>query len=161
MLWGAIPCIDGSPWQHINVLRGAGEKVREHQEKAMQLWRLFMKGAHIVKARGGTIAFEWPYSCQYWGWHSVRKFISAMKMVEHRIDGCACGLTSIVDGRPILKPWRIATDSSHMVWSLLPLRCPGKPKHTSHALCQGRDTERSGHYPPKLARPIHDAFYEH
>jgi len=31
--------------------------------------------------------------------------------------------------------------------------------HASHALCEGKDTKRSGSYPTKMARILHEAFF--
>ena len=58
MLCGAIPCTGGSPWQHINVLRGAGDKIAKHQELAKKMWQVFARAGHIVRARGGVVAFH-------------------------------------------------------------------------------------------------------
>jgi len=53
ILFGAIPCTGGSPWQRINALRGAGDKIEGHQKLARRLWDVFAKGAKIAKTRGG------------------------------------------------------------------------------------------------------------
>eukprot|EP00972_Heterocapsa_arctica_P059360 8753698-Heterocapsa_arctica.AAC.1 len=53
LLWVAIPCTGGSPWQHINKLKPVGEaNLREHYKLFQEICGSFLKVAKICRAHG-------------------------------------------------------------------------------------------------------------
>ena len=62
------------------------------------------------------------------------------------VDGCQLGVTS-EEGKPILKPWQIRTNSPGLLKALTGRKCPRDHEHQE---CAGKHTERSGYYPRKM-----------
>ena len=130
-LWSSIPCTGGSPWQKHNIRVGgrrALQKVRAHIQLAMKLWRNLQILAHRVINNGGTVTIEWPDKCAYWNYGCVKRFLKKYDLKSCVVHGCAFGLTSIKPerrGKPILKPWRIATNCL-TISSYLNKQCPGQ-----------------------------------
>lgn len=54
-------------------------------------------------------AFGWPKDCAGWKDAALRPLIRALPY-SAVLDGCACGVRSVKNSRPIKKPWRIITD---------------------------------------------------
>ena len=60
---------------------------------------------------GATVIFEWPTNNLYWKEPKVKRYFSHAKATSTgcagwtplRIHGCAYGLTSVKNGRPIMK----------------------------------------------------------
>ena len=83
--------------------------------------------------------------------------LKVLKLEPVEIDGCAVGVRSKF-GEPILKPWRIAVSSQHMMQALDGLRCQGGHEHIP---CAGSETARSAFYPEQLCNAIHDGLDAH
>eukprot|EP00971_Amphidinium_carterae_P094911 1877943-Amphidinium_carterae.3 len=75
-----------------------------------------------------------------------------MKKVD--FHGCSVGVQSL-SGKPIKKPWTIATNSLELRNVFKDKRCECTTQH-SHA--EGHDTVRTGSYPMQMAMLIHKAF---
>eukprot|EP00971_Amphidinium_carterae_P313991 6240572-Amphidinium_carterae.1 len=56
---------------------------------------------------------EWPTSCAYWQKARVKRFLKRNNMKKVDFHGCSVGVTSLT-GKPIKKPWTIATNSLEM-----------------------------------------------
>ena len=113
-----------------------------------------MATARECLRHGGVVAIEWPNSCLYWQWPQVRKFLQEEGFSHRRIDGCALGLASRRTGLPILKPWKIASNSERFLQGFDGYRCDGSHHHTP---CEGSDTKLTEGYTPLMAQVIHHA----
>eukprot|EP00972_Heterocapsa_arctica_P073548 10861972-Heterocapsa_arctica.AAC.1 len=81
VLWVALPCTGGSPWQHINKMKPGGEEnLREHHKLFQDIWAKFLKVAKVCRAHGGKIAFEWPTGCEYWRWQVIKDFVNKYQL---------------------------------------------------------------------------------
>ena len=148
LLWSSIPCTGGTVWQRWNRKRPGGEeKLQVHLTKFRELWRTFSTVARMAKAKGTPIAIEWPRGCDYWSWPEVSSLIQELRLKMVNFEGCALGLTSVVTGLPIKKPWRIATDCNHIIEAFWNCRCSGTCEHSP---CAGRDTKRTEGTPRSL-----------
>ena len=110
-LWASLPCTAGCPWQAIiKKYRTARRKIRRHLKVFKKLMANFIKVAEHVREAGGDIHFEWPAGCRLWETNIVRKFINDYSLNRVTFHGCSVGLAA-ADGRPIKKPWAVATTS--------------------------------------------------
>jgi hypothetical protein len=135
--WLSLPCTGGSAWQHVSRLRPGGEaRLRVHYRLFRKLWNACVPIAEFVLANGGTVSIEWPAGCAYWHWPCVTSFLDKHGFMNARCDGCAFGLVSPKTGKPILKPWRIATTCKHIHDAMARRRCDLSHEHT---LCRKRD----------------------
>ena len=102
LLFGALPCTGGSPYQHLNWYRGAEtrRKIRQHWAVFAKLWRNFKVVAEACRAHGGHVALEWPRSCAYWQRGDVKRALHRWGCTKHHFDGCTYGL--------IAQKWRDA-----------------------------------------------------
>ena len=65
MLFSAMPCTGGSPWQYINLKKpGVAAKVRKHWKLFKELWTVFVWAAELVIGAGGEVVLEWPRGLQ-------------------------------------------------------------------------------------------------
>jgi hypothetical protein len=120
--------------------------------------KLFAALEQVVECairHGNHVAIEWPKSCSYWQLAKVRALLKRINAATALFDGCALGLTSIKDGRPIRKPWRVDSTCSRLVTALSKYTCPG---HEEHAPCEGQDTKQTEEYTPMLAKVVHSAW---
>ena len=162
LLFGALPCIGGSPYVNLNWHLGPATrgKIRAHWAIFHKLWANFMLVAQACRANGGSISFEWPRRCAYWHKRSVKTFMREYGIQEHHLDGCAFGLVSHAPrtmGMPIRKPWTIV---SYMPsFASLHRGCPHTPDQ--HAKCAGTDTRLTEGYTDELATAIHHAWHAH
>ena len=106
----------------------------------------------------GWIAIEWPRGCTYWESPQVLEYIERHELQTVTFDGCSLGLKSVVDGRPIRKPWRITTNSLCVVDVFGPYQRIHEP--SQHIICGGQDTKLTANYPMKMASLVHQAFRE-
>ena len=114
IIWSALPCTGGSPWQNINRRQPGGmARLRKH-------WGLFdkllLKFAKCVDwlakgPRRWTICVEWPRSCSYWRKPEVIDFVRKWKLHEVTFHGCALGVMTR-SGLLMMKPWRVCTKKS-------------------------------------------------
>ena len=66
LLWASMPCIGGSPWQHINRHNPGGlEKLDAHVKDWYKIWTAFKAVARECIKHNGHIAVEWPLGCDY------------------------------------------------------------------------------------------------
>jgi hypothetical protein len=75
LLWGAMPCTGGSPWQTYNIKRypTAAAKIRTHIKIFKQLFDNFVIVSRQVIESGGVVVNEWPTGCTYWNFPVVKK----------------------------------------------------------------------------------------
>ena len=74
LLWAAMPCTGGSPWQFYNQqFAGARIKIREHLRVFSLIFDTFLACARQLVAKGGFIVNEWPRNCTYWKRPEVKK----------------------------------------------------------------------------------------
>ena len=109
--------------------------------------------ANAVTETGGTWSFEWPTSATGWKLPELRgkgnSFDDIDNMQKAHFHGCRLGLTSVVDGAPIKKPWTVLTTNHALASDLGEQTCQCKTKHVQ---CQDRDTKRSENYTPAMAK---------
>ena len=161
-LWGSLPCTAGSPWQRMNKLKGPAtiEKIEGHKKIFKKLIVNFCKVAEVVVQKKGDISFEWPSGCSLWNEPEVGDMLRKFSMNKVEMHGCAAGLKSDKSGKPIKKPWTIATTSPAMIQSLKKFKCPGPEVHPEHEPCAGAETKKSELYTIDMTDAIHDAIHE-
>ena len=158
LLWASMPCIGGSPWQHINRHKPGGlERLDAHIKEWYKIWTAFKAVARECIKYNGHIAVEWPSGCDYWKYHIVIKFFEELQLTKIRFDGCALGLRSDHDC-PIKKPWSIATNNGHIYRAFSKYSCPGSIKHPHHEPCAGKYTKRSEGYTWPFTDVLHKAW---
>ena len=145
LLWGAIPCTGGSPWQSYNIkLPGVAAKIRRHIALYRKLFANFSVLAKYVYSLGlrGFVVNEWPERCKYWSYNEVLKLRHEIMPFETVIHGCALDLKSIVfPDKYILKPWRLTSNSPQFVAYFKHFVCPGVSERHIHTPCAGNDTK--------------------
>ena len=159
VLWGSIPCTPWTRWQDMNVHRhGKPFEVKLQKQRAENLLmvRNFREVALVVHQIQGIIAYEWPAHCKGWENPTVSGMIQDLQLQEARFDGCQLGLVS-KDGVPILKPWKVFSNSPRLTQELCRYRCRREHKHQE---AEGQHTERTGFYPAKMCRIIIKALKE-
>ena len=118
LLWAAIPCIGGCPWQRLNRRHPrAKARIQQHRATWRKLWDNFVLAAEKAMLCGAVIVIEWPQQCDYWRESSVIHFMQKHRLVRTHIHGCAYGLVSMfgdTKGVPIKKPWSPACNVSMM-----------------------------------------------
>lgn len=158
ILFGAIPCTPWTRWTDMN-LHQYGEEyrkklVQQRVENLLMVKHFHEIGVLVKEQVRSIIAYEWPAYCRGWENSTVQKLIRDLNLQPVRFDGCQVGVES-VDGVPILKPWIIMTDCPKLINALEGKRCP---RNHVHQECSGKHTERTGFYPPKMAKIILRAF---
>jgi hypothetical protein len=160
ILFGSIPCTPWTRWHDVN-LHMYGPEYRERlegqKEENLLMVNNFLRVARVVQEDPDhIIAYEWPAYCRGWDNPTVIKMIQELQLREVRLDGCQVGVQT-KDGQPILKPWKIMTNSQKLIEAL---RCKICPRNHVHHPCAGQYTEQTGFYPKKMARIIIKAFAE-
>ena len=155
MLFGAIPCTGGSPYQFLNWYLGpkTRNKIREHRRIFRVLWRNFVTVADRCRANGGRIAIEWPRAYLYWRDRHVKAAVSRWGLQSFNFDGCMYGLKSQAAptrGKFLRKPWRIASDCERF-WGIVEC-CDNRHEHVKTA---GSDTKRTESYTDAMVDRIH------
>ena len=134
-----MPCTEGSPWQRINVKKPGGfARLRKHVKLFNNLWHNFEILARQAHKVGNPVAIEWPSGCSYWQFPKVKGLLKELDLEYVDFHGCMLGLKSVVDGKPILKPWRLATNCPNLIDKFRNLKCKGRKEHRP---CAGRDTK--------------------
>jgi hypothetical protein len=167
VIWLSMPCIGGCPWQYVNIVRGgpaAARRIKGYWSLFAAMWKNAMKVIAFAYSVNATVVIEWPRQCRYWFQVKVVRDLRKYGLLPYDFDGCEYGIKSIVKksfGKPIKKPWRIATNSK-IIGSAFSLRCRG---HVDHAVCQGGgdkgDTRHTESYSPEFAHIFHKAFRAH
>jgi len=153
LLWSSMPCTGGSPWQTVNAKKPGGyARLRQHVRLFNRLWRNFETLARYAHSKGNHIALEWPRNCKYWKLPKVKALCKSIGLEQVHFDGCMLGLTSVVDGKPIKKPWTIATSSKEIIKQFEGLLCQG---HKDHRPCEGVDTKLTEDYTPEFTNRLH------
>ena len=112
------------------------------------MWRIALR----AKSNSNYIAIEWPGNCTYWKLPKVRKLIQNLGLKAVSFDGCMLGLKSVVDGKPIRKPWKILTNREEIIKQFDGLKCNGHPEHRPRA---GVDTEATENYTIEFVDRLH------
>ena len=67
MLFVAIPCTGGSPWQNINSKKPGGlRRMLKHKQLFNKLWNMLEIICEEIHKHKYHFAFEWPKGCSYW-----------------------------------------------------------------------------------------------
>ena len=74
------------------------------------------------------------------------------------IHGCALGLTSVVNGIPIKKPWAIVTNCNDIILKLEGKRCPGTHEHPTHQPCAVSDSKQTERCTDLIVGFVQDAY---
>ena len=157
LLWSSIPCTAGSGLANYSRKdRKAWYKILKKKRKAKKLFGVLEKLAIINAKHQGTLAIEWPTSCSYWSWPCVQDLVRVHGLVKINIHGCALGLVD-KEGKPIKKPWTIATNHPGLikVFSSHRYRCKHHPNQ--HGKCEGKTATGSAGYTRTMVRQIHKA----
>ena len=115
LLWSSIPCTGGSQWNVWNLARYPNllPHMQRHWSLFTKLWASFVSLAEVALRGHQWIAIEWPRDCTYWSEPDVMDFLDRHSLTSVMFDGCALGMVSVVDGRPVRKPWR-AVSYTHL-----------------------------------------------
>ena len=132
-------------------------KIERHWLNFHKIWQSFERVAEecLAFSSSNVVCIEWPTICAYWGLPMVQNFLQRHGFVQHHIHGCAYGLVGQTThmGKPILKPWTIATTCDTDV-RYLSKRCPGGPAHRNHAACEGKETKLTEEYTWPLVNAV-------
>jgi len=140
----------------VNVTKpGGAARHRGHIRIFNRLWKNFEAIAIRAKKNNNFIAIEWPGNCKYWKLTKVIKLIKDLQLKAVSFDGCMLGLKSIVDGKPIRKPWKILTNSPEIIKQFDGLKCSG---HTEHRPCAGIDTKVTENYTKEFVDRLHTGW---
>ena len=89
LLWAAIPCIGGCPWQRLNRRHPrAKARIEQHRATWRQLWDNFVLAAEKAMLYGAMVVIEWPQQCDYWREASVIHFMQKHRLVRARTWMC-------------------------------------------------------------------------
>ena len=157
MIWTALPCTGGSPWQNINRhMPGGMERLRAH-------WKLFdallEKIEHFVgwlskQNRNWRITMEWPRNCAYWRRPKVLKFCLKFGLADVTFDGCRFGVAAR-SGLLLKKPWRLCSNDHFVLTNFQDKHCTGDHEHGE---CRGVDCKLSENYSWRMVRLVHRSF---
>ena len=160
-LWASLPCTAGTPWYRLNKkFAGARDKHAAQLATFHKLMDNFMILAERVVTLNGDLHWEWPTHCELWQDPKVQHMLQYFSMHTVNLHGCALGLTSAADGRPIKKPWTVATTSVNMHSAFKSALCPGTGPHREHAQCAGAETRRTEEYTDAFADLVHEAILQ-
>ena len=134
---------------------GGAAKLRIHLRVFKKIWSCFAKCAITLKSLGGHVCIQWPTACAYWKWDCVEKLVEMLGLKTVRVHGCALGLKSVVNGKPIKKPWTLKTDVEDIVVNLEKYKCSNDHEHHP---CAGKDTKLTESYTPEMVAVIHGSF---
>ena len=154
-LWGSIPCTVWSMWQEMAVHRFGAKyaaKLAARRLRSRVMLKHFIRSAEIVINKGGLIAFEWPRHCKGWLLKELQNFITKHNLIEALCDGCAFNMKNEA-GDPILKPWRVITNSERLARNLSAFRCSHE-KGFKHAPVEGSTTAKTAFYPQSMCEVI-------
>ena len=171
MLWFSIPCTGGCRYALKNASKSDEAKLRlaRHWKTFDELWANADQLINFAVPYNSRVAIEWPDSCLYWNDGKVTSVLYQSKLRQVMFHGCMFGLTSIKQstyGRPIVKPWRVATNCDELL-KVLKRRCPGNrttnacANGVTHVRCAGKDTKYTEGYTDELACTVLNAFHSH
>ena len=97
------------------------KELKARRKLSRKYLREFIDRAEQNISQGGIIGFVWPAYCAGWDLPELQQFIARHGLYVVRIDGCTVGVAD-KNGKPILKPWRIITNSKAVADGLQGLR---------------------------------------
>ena len=97
---------------------------------------------------------EWPAGCSYWKRKDVQRLIEAYGLTVVKFNGCRLNLTD-PEGRPLAKPWKIATDCPGIIRRFQDLKCRGDHVHAQN---RGNTLKSTEDYTYDFVRLIHEGF---
>ena len=119
------------PCQFISA--GGRRKLKQHRRLLFELWNNFVILADRFLHAQHAVVIEWPGGCSYWQIPEISQWLTRHKFKPVNVDGCALGLTSIrFKGKPIRKPWTIATNDAYLFRKFQNKVCPGTQQHPEH-----------------------------
>ena len=158
LLWASMPCIGGSPWQHIKRHKPGGlEKPETHIKDWYKIWTAFKAVARECIKHNGHIADEWLPGCDYWKYYVVQEFFGELQLEKIKFDGCALGRCSDYND-PIRNPWCVVTTNGHIFRAFAKYSCHALVRINtlimSHALVSIQRWPRAtlGHSPMSFTR---------
>ena len=157
LLWSSIPCVAGCRY-NIDINRHKSEEAWKRWESQYQEFRKLLETLEALcrttRRCKGKIAIEWPKSCTHWQEPRVQALIKTYGLKIAEVHGCAVGVTGR-NGRPVNKPWFIATDDDELFNSLNRLRCPGCAQHDK---CENKVAKATEAYSDYFAQTVHQAW---
>ena len=161
LVWLALPCTGGCPWNNINKEReGGAERIQEHLDLFEDLSTNARVAMRYAKSLGVRLAWEWPRCCQLWNNPLASQIVQEFGLEKYELDGCAVGVIATARkyrGLPIKKGWTIATDCPELGSALGECRCDCQGKH---APCAGVDTKKTENYTPQMATLVQNTLYK-
>ena len=157
LIWASMPCTGGSSWQRINWHKSDDTKARiqQHWKTFGMIWEAFVNICKYAKSIRSHVfvAIEWPQSCAYWEWDSIKDFITEYVLHAYIVDACMYDMWSVKawEDTRLQKTFRISTNSA-CIGAHLSRRCDGS--HT-HMRVEGKDTKLSEDYTPSFAQALH------
>lgn len=158
--WLSPPCTPWCQWQ--NTHQRTSSQRRTLRKKRLQSRRL-LRGCLrllliVVLKCKGDFYFEWPTGNLGWSLPALKTFqerlrARGVKVHRCRVDGCQYGMMTLDGAHFVRKRWTILTSDAAMKVGL-EARCRERVREHSHAMIQGRETPRSGFYPPRMASRI-------
>ena len=141
-------------WHSVNFAK-LGKKFRavvfEERRLSLTLLESFFKHAALVEELGGTWSFEWPRGSYGWSIEKFQNWLSNRKVHYGIFDGCMFGVKSKA-GRPIRKPWKVATNFRTLAEGLDKHRC--NHQAADHDPCAGSETSKTENYTTRLAARV-------
>ena len=172
LVWFSLPCTGGCPYAKVNA--GKSQKVKQrlgdHLSLFNVLWRAATRLMCSARELGAVIAVEWLTYCESWKREEVKYQMAVMSYRFLHLHGCMYGLRSTarsIKGRPITKPWTIATDCPTL-FKYLERRCLAH-WHTDettgavipHASCSGINAKVTEGYTHEFAIAVHNGHKDY
>ena len=159
-LWGSLPFDPWSRWQSVNIAKYGkpfAKKLKKKRDMSRVLLKHFIEVSEIVLEQGGHIAFEWPQSAEGWMLPELVAFLKRHNLYVAECHGCFFGLKSS-KGKPMFKPWHVATSSFHLASNLNKCRCQHEHGF-KHDHAKGKETPKTAFYPEAMSRYISECLY--
>eukprot|EP00971_Amphidinium_carterae_P122513 2425636-Amphidinium_carterae.1 len=136
--WFSLPCTAWSSWQRINLSRMADPTTLDQKREAsLKLQELFHHYRQLLMAEGGEVSFEWPAYCDGWNCDRVQEFMDYSGVTSAICHGCMLDFASMVDRRPMKKPFQIVSTNTSLTDHMATFKCD---RSHDHAPTQGSDT---------------------
>lgn len=149
-------CRVGSTWQRLRASLAARRALARERLRSRALLRTTSKISEKVRRAGGTVAFEWPMSCDGWRSKVCPGISRIIGLAPHqaRVDRCALKAD---DGFPFLKKsWRVQI-SSIRASRVLHRICP---KDHGHGRIEGSVAKGTGRYTIRVAQHFFSSLVE-
>jgi hypothetical protein len=152
-VWWSLPCTAWTKWARLNLVKSP-ELIERKRHESLVLQEVFNKYNDAFLAAGAHVAFEWPADCDGWKCEPMANFIGTRGVHLVTFHGCMLGVTSVVTGQPLKKPWMVATTFEPLVDALKVCQCD---KSHQHGTTSGKDTAMTAFYPDTMAKCIFEA----